>query len=116
MLHRRTADDGFATAEAALVLPSLVLVLLLAVAVVAAIGADLKCVDASREAARQAARGESDATARRAALSLAPPGSTVVLHHHDGWVEVTVRTRLHPWNLMPALTLGASARAEDETP
>jgi hypothetical protein len=114
MPHRRTSDAGYATAEAAVVLPSLVLVLLLAVGIVLAVGAELRCVDASREAVRQAARGETDATARAAGLALAPPGSTVTVRHHDGWVEVTVRTRLQPWHLMPALTVGAFARGEEE--
>lgn len=113
-MHRRTGERGFATAEAAIVLPSLVLVALLAVALVAAAGNELKCVDAAREAARQAARGESDVAARAAARSLAPRGATVRLSHHDGWVDVRVEARLRPWHLMPALTLHAAARAEDE--
>lgn len=111
---RRSGDCGFVTAEAAVVLPSLVLVLLLAVGVVVAAGAELSCVDAAREAARQASRGESDATVRGAALALAPPGATVGLQHHDGWVEVRVQARLRPWRLLPAVTLAATARAEDE--
>jgi hypothetical protein len=115
-MSRRTDDRGYATAEAAIVLPSLVLVTLLLVALVAAVGSELKCVDAAREAARQAARGETDATARAAAVSLAPAGAEVDLDHHQGWVDVHVVAHLKPWSLMPGVTLRASAHAEEEQP
>ena len=49
------------TAETAVVLPVLLLVLLCAVAAVTVVGAQLRCVDAAREGARAAARGETDA-------------------------------------------------------
>ncbi len=114
MKHRRPTDDGYATAEAAVVLPSLVLVLMLAVALVAAVGTELGCVDAAREGARQVSRGETDATARTASLAVAPRDATVSFRHHSGWVQVEVKKRLRPWHLMPALTLRATARAEEE--
>ena len=47
------------TAETAVVLPVLLLVLAGAVAAVVVVGAQLRCVDAAREGARAAARGES---------------------------------------------------------
>ena len=50
------------TAETAVVLPVLLLVLAGAVAAVVVVGAQLRCVDAAREGARAAARG--DATRR----------------------------------------------------
>ena len=46
------------TAETAVVLPVLLLVLAGAVAAVVVVGAQLRCVDAAREGARAAARGE----------------------------------------------------------
>ena len=52
------------TAETAVVLPVLLLVLAGAVAAVTVVGAQLRCVDAAREGARAAARGEDVATVR----------------------------------------------------
>ncbi|HTF48787.1 MAG TPA: TadE family type IV pilus minor pilin [Pseudonocardia sp.] len=64
------------TVEAALALCSLVLVLALAIGAVAAAGAQLRCMDAAREAARLVARGEPD-RARHAAEAIAPGGARV---------------------------------------
>ncbi|HJX42614.1 MAG TPA: TadE family type IV pilus minor pilin, partial [Geodermatophilus sp.] len=49
------------TAETAVVLPVLLLVLAAVVAAVVVVGAQLRCVDAAREGARAAARGEDPA-------------------------------------------------------
>lgn len=53
-------DRGSATAELAVGLPVLVLLLLAAVTAVSAATTSLRCVDAARESARAAARGEAD--------------------------------------------------------
>src|SRR5688500_20233283 len=58
-------DAGMVTAETAVVLPVLLLVLAGAVAAVTVVGAQLRCVDAAREGARAAARGESVAEVTR---------------------------------------------------
>ena len=60
----RRRDAGMVTAETAVVLPVLLLVLAGAVAAVTVVGAQLRCVDAAREGARAAARGEDVATVR----------------------------------------------------
>ena len=67
-MHRRDADReaGMVTAETAVVLPVLLLVLVCAVAAVTVVGAQLRCVDAAREGARAAARGETDRGGGRA--------------------------------------------------
>ncbi len=72
------------TAELAVGLPVLVFLLVAALTAVSAATAQLRCVDAAREAARAAARGESDAVAvgarsapDGASVTVAPAGPTV---------------------------------------
>ena len=79
------------TAEAALALPVLVLVLASAVAAVAVLGAQLRCIDAAREGVLAAARGEDAATVRALVEDTAPSGAV-------------------PWSVR----LGASAVARPE--
>jgi Flp pilus assembly protein TadG len=57
-MARLRDERGMVTAETAVVLPVLLLVLAGAVAAVTVVGAQMRCVDAAREAARAAARGE----------------------------------------------------------
>ena len=72
----RRGESGMVTAETAIVLPVLLLVLAGAVAAVTVVGAQLRCVDAAREGARAAARGE-DAAVVRALVERAAPGGAV---------------------------------------
>ena len=109
----RSAGRGMVTAEAALVIPVLV-ALAAALAWVVALGVvQVRLVDAAREAARVAARGEAAAEVQRAALSAAPDGSTVrVQRNGDSWVaevSVEVGTDLPLVGLLPAV--GMSARS-----
>jgi hypothetical protein len=101
------------TAEAAMVLPVLVL-LTAALAWVVALGvAQVRLVDAAREAARLAARNEPPQQVQRVALAAAPAGSRLQVHRDgDRWVaDVTVQvtTDLPLVGSMPAV--GLSARA-----
>ena len=68
--------------EAALALCSLVLVLGLAVGAMAAAVASVRCIDASRELARLAARGEPE-RGRVVAAELAPSGARLELTRAD---------------------------------
>ncbi|AEH11559.1 MULTISPECIES: TadE family type IV pilus minor pilin [Protofrankia] len=61
---RRTSDGGQATAELAVAIPSLVLVLLIAIWVVSAVSVQARCAEAARIGARAAARGETDEMVR----------------------------------------------------
>ncbi|MDP9241529.1 MAG: pilus assembly protein, partial [Actinomycetota bacterium] len=54
----RRSDGGSVTAELATALPVLVFLLAVALGAVGAVTAQLRCVDAAREGARAAARGE----------------------------------------------------------
>jgi hypothetical protein len=66
------------TAELAVGLPALVVVLAVALFAQAAVTAQLRCVDAAAVAARLLARGESGALARSTALAAAPSDATLV--------------------------------------
>ncbi|WP_405916503.1 TadE family type IV pilus minor pilin [Streptomyces sp. NBC_00728] len=86
-------DGGFVTAEAAVVLPSLVLVGMALVWALLAASAQIQCVDAARAGARSAARQDAPdavlATARRAA----PPGARVTVNREADLVRVRVGAR-----------------------
>jgi len=84
------------TAEAATVLPSLVLVTL-ALAWLIAIGiAQVRCLDAAREAARVMARGDGSSAAVHVATQVAPSGAQVEMNETDAVVDVEVTVRLTP--------------------
>jgi Flp pilus assembly protein TadG len=104
------------TAEAALVLPVLVIVLAGAVAVLTVLGAQLRVVDAAREGVRAAARGEPPAEVVAAAEEVAPDGATVVPGAADGErVTVTVRAAVRPLGTgLLAVTVESSATARVE--
>lgn len=106
------------TAETAVVLPVLVLVLAALLQVVAAAGAQLRCVDAARLAARAAARGEGAQAVRSAALTAAPAGATLEMDHEGGMLQATVSAPASgAWwlpGLVPGVTLTASATAAAE--
>ena len=113
-MKRREA--GFVTAEAAVVLPVLLVVLALLVGVVVAVGDQLRLVDAARTGARLAARGETSAVTRDAAEQIAPHGATVAVTRVGDDVEVTVRVTIRPTHWLPALHLTAHATAPLEQP
>jgi hypothetical protein len=78
------------TVEAALALCSLVVVTVAAVGSVAAVASSVRCIDAARELARLAARGEPE-RGREVATRLAPEGAriTLVVSGDEVGVEVT---------------------------
>lgn len=102
-------DQGTVTVEAALALCSLVVVLALMLAGVSAVAAQLRCVDAAREAARLTARGEQprgEDLARR----LAPQGAVVQVSVQGD--EVTAQVSADPLaGLLPGIEIEAQAVA-----
>ncbi|SFP17895.1 TadE-like protein [Geodermatophilus dictyosporus] len=84
------------TAETAVVLPVLLLVLAAVVAAVVVVGAQLRCVDAAREGARAAARGEDPAVVRAVTARAAPDGAVTTVAVSGGEVRVTVRAEVVP--------------------
>lgn len=92
--------------EAALGIASLVAVLLLCLAGATALSIQVRCIDAAREAARLAARG--DGTAFRVAGGLAPPGAAVELRSSGGYVVARVTDRAP---LLPGVLISGEAVA-----
>lgn len=103
------------TAETAVVLPVLLFVLAAAVAVVTVLGAQLRCVDAAREGARAAARGEPDAVVTQVIGRVAPDGAAARVTGAGREVRVTVTVRVAPVGALPfAVTLSGVAVAVRE--
>lgn len=103
------------TAETAVVLPVLLLVLAGAVAAVTVVGAQLRCVDAAREGARAAARGDDAAAVAQIVQQAAPDGADVssVRTGEDVRVAVTVQVApLGPVPLQVEVSAEAVARLE----
>ncbi len=112
MLGGRRSEEGMVTAETALVLPVLLLVLAAAVAAIVVVGSQLRCVDAAREGARAAARGETVAVVRELAARAGPQGAATTVMEDGDTVTVTVRARVRPLGPLPVgATVSASASA-----
>lgn len=103
------------TAETAVVLPVLVVVLAAAVWVLASVSAQLRCVDAARVGARAAARGDSVAAASAAASAVAPSGAQVTVVRSGESVSLLVRAAVRPFgpalSRLPAMPVAARAVA-----
>jgi Flp pilus assembly protein TadG len=112
------ADRGTATAEMAVVLPALAVVLVFALWSVAAVTAQLRCVDAAHTAARALARGETSASSVAAARAAAPPDARIVVSRSGDLVVVDVRATARlpgPWSgSLPGLSLSGRAVAPVE--
>jgi Flp pilus assembly protein TadG len=103
------------TAETAVVLPVLLLVLAGAVAAVTVVGAQLRCVDAAREGARAAARGETTAVVEVLVSRTAPDGATTSISEDERDVRVTVSARIAAPGPVPLrFTVSAEAVAARE--
>jgi Flp pilus assembly protein TadG len=103
------------TAETAVVLPVLLLVLAGAVAAVVVVGAQLRCVDAAREGARAAARGEEDAVVVALAGRAAPDGAVTTVAVEATAVTVTVTADVAPLGPVPLhVRVSASSVAQRE--
>jgi Flp pilus assembly protein TadG len=107
------------TAETAVVLPVLVLIVAVLIGLARAVGGELAVQDAARVGARAAARGESPAEVLRLATAVAPAGSWVTVSRAGGLVTVRVTSQIAPLGttarLLPQLTVAASAVALDES-
>jgi hypothetical protein len=80
-----------------------VVVLVLCTAGLTAVAMQVRCVDAAREAARLAARGD-DGSASEAARSIAPAGAVLQLRRDGELVVARVAVRSA---LLPGLTIAA---------
>ena len=89
-------ERGAVTAETAMAMPLLAAVTVGLVWVIAVAGAQVRTVDAAREAARHVARGEPQAQAEALARRAAPPGAAVRISVTEGRVSVQVEARIRP--------------------
>ncbi|MET8293685.1 TadE family type IV pilus minor pilin [Streptomyces sp. NPDC005180] len=109
-----SADRGYVTAEAALVIPALVLLAALLVWALMAAAAQIRCVDAARAGARAAARSEPAGAVLAAAREAAPPGAEVRLERSgDLWRVRVAAPAPGPAGLPVLLGAQAVALAED---
>jgi hypothetical protein len=92
-MHARANDRGAVTVEAALALCSLAVFLAVAVGALAAVAGSIRCVDAARELARLAARGEPD-RGHIVAAELAPSGARLTLELQGDLVVAEVSVEL----------------------
>jgi hypothetical protein len=108
-------DRGMVTAEMAVVLPALTVVLVFALWSVAAVTAQLRCVDAARIAARELARGDTADASIAAARAAAPAGARIVVSRAGDLVVVDVDAGVQlpgPWSgTLPGLSLSGRAVA-----
>jgi Flp pilus assembly protein TadG len=106
------------TAEAAVVVPLLVAVTIALVWLVALAATQLRVVDAAREAARAAARGDSDVAAVDRGRQVAPDGATFQVSRSGEEVTVRVVAEVRgPGGLLdflPAVRVRSEAVAAEE--
>ena len=103
------------TAETAIVLPVLLLVLAGVVAVLVVVGAQLRCVDAAREGARAAARGDDAARVTAVVARAGPSGAVARIATGATEVRVTVSAVVAPLGAVPLhvrVSAGAVAARE----
>lgn len=108
----RRRERGVATAEVAVALPALVVLVAAGMTAVSVLTAQLRCVDAAREAARAAARGEDAAIVRSLAERSGPDDADVQVTTSGQEVEVTVSAEADSvGGLLPAVRVHANAVA-----
>lgn len=105
------------TAELAVAIPAVVLVLVACLAGLTAAVAQIRCVDAARLASRAAARGDAAPAVREEALRAAPAGARVVVARDGSDVVVTVVARTGGWGgVLPSWDVTATGRTPVEQP
>jgi Flp pilus assembly protein TadG len=114
----RRHDSGYVTAETAVVMPVFALLLGVALWAMAVAAAQVRCIDAARDAARALARGESVATASAAAREATPSGSTIAVRQSGDRVVVVVTASVGkgfgPLAAIATPTVSATAIAQSE--
>ncbi len=89
----RRADRGFVTAEAALVLPVLVMFATALVWGLLVVAAQIQCVDAAYTGARAAARQDPHDAVVEVTREAAPPGARITVRREAERVRVVVEAR-----------------------
>lgn len=112
-------DRGAATAELVAVLPVLVAVVLAMVWLLSLGAAQVRVVDAAREAARAVARGDDPAIAVGRGVQVGPAGTSITVTHAEDRVLARASVRVSgPGGLLgflPGVRLHAVAVAAEES-
>lgn len=110
-----------ATAEFAVVLPAVVLVLALSLGALGLAWDQIRCVDAARAGARAASRGDSEVAVVLVASRAAPSGAQVTIGEAGELVRVSVASRprvaaslLPRW--LQASSTATAVREQSESP
>lgn len=108
-------ERGAVTAELALGLPLVLAVTVGLVWLLAAASAQIRVVDAARESARSVARGDSEASARAVASTIAPEGADVRVVIEGDRVAVTASADVAGpggmFDFLPGITVSSRAVA-----
>ena len=108
-------ERGAVTAETAVVLPALVLLLAVLLGAASAGATQLRLEEAARAGAREAARGEAVGSVEATARRLAGPGAAVELAAEGGWTSVTVNSGVDgPFRDLFGMRLSATASGWSE--
>lgn len=99
------------TAEIAVAIPSLLVLLAFALTAISVASGQLRCIDSAREVARAESRGEPVAVARELSNQLAPAGASVrSVNRPGGRIEVTVTGRISALGgMLPSFSVHATA-------
>lgn len=112
MARPGAGDRGAVTAELAVALPAVVLVLAALLITGSAAATQLRCADAARAGARVAALGEGDAQVVDVARRVGGAAVRAAVQRTDPWVEVVVSSpTAGGWFTGGRLTVSASATA-----
>lgn len=106
------------TAELAVAIPTLLLVLSICLGIVAVVTARLRCIDAAAVAARLTARGEASDAVRAEVHAILPRAVVTVRRAANGFVDVDVRQRVRLpalGLLLPGVTVAEHLVLPDET-
>lgn len=111
--RRDSRDAGYATVEAALAIPSLLLFTVALAGILAGIATQIRCVDAARLAARATARGEPAPDVEKA-VARAAQDSSAHITTENGLIHVMVTAPVAQVPLLRAFTVHADAYEADE--
>jgi len=111
-------DRGMVTAELAVAVPVVLVVLALGLSAIRLGIDEVRCVDAARLAARALARGDSEGSARALAVTAGPPGASVVVGSTGAEVSATVSASrdLAGWRMLIVRGSATAAKEGAEEP
>ena len=113
----RDGEHGMVTAEFAVVLPAIVLVLALSLGALGLALDQIRCVDAARAGARAASRGDSYGAVIGVTRRAAPSGALVSMTTSGAYVRISVVSRPRvAGGLLPAWLRASSAASAVREP